>query len=176
MIKTIKKIDQTLASISKGLCFLGALVIMFQMALIVVDVFLRTFCHSTVVGASVIARNSLIAGVFLGLPYVTFKNAHTRAEVFYTNARPGVKLAMDIVAETFGVIVFALMSYALVNPTMKALATGQFDSEATMLLPLGPIYLCVLFGAIFSTYAAIRCLVLTLYGGTKAYKKEEEAI
>lgn len=172
-MKMIKKIDQALAAFSKGLCFLGALVILFQMGLIVVDVCLRAFFHSTVVGASVIARNTLIAGVFLGMPYVTFKSSHTRAEVFYTNARPAVKLSMDILAQVFGVIVFALMSYSLINPTLKAYSSGQFDSEATMLLPLWPIYTCVLFGAIFSTYAAIRCLVLTIAGGKKAYEKEE---
>lgn len=170
-MQIIKKIDQTLAAFSKGLCFLGALVILFQMCLIVVDVCLRAFFNSTVVGASVIARNTLIAGVFLGLPYVTFKSAHTRAEVLYTGAKPAVKFVMDIVAQVFGIVVFALMSYSLVNPTLKALSSGQFDSEATMLLPLWPIYVCVLFGAVFSTYAAVHCLILTLAGGTRAYQK-----
>lgn len=172
-MNVIKRIDQVLATFSKGLCFLGAVVILFQMGLIVVDVCLRAFFHSTVVGASVIARNTLIAGVFLGLPYVTFKSSHTRAEVFYTNARPVVKFAMDVLAEVFGVVVFALMSYALVNPTVKAFTSGQFDSEATMLMPMWPIYTCVLFGAVFSTYAAVRCLVLTLISGTKAYQTKE---
>lgn len=144
-----------------------------QMCLIVVDVCLRTFFHSTIVGASIIARNTLIASVFLGLPYVTFKNSHTRAEVFYTNAKPAAKLVMDIVTQVFGVIVFALMSYGLVSPTIKSFASGQFDSEATLLLPMWPFYTCALFGSIFSLYAAIRCLILTIVGGVRPYQKKE---
>lgn len=166
----IKKMDQVLASFSKLLCFIAGVIILFQMGLIVVDVCLRTFMHSTVVGASIIARNSLIASVFLGLPYVTFSNSHTRAEVFYTNARPTVKLVMDVVTQVFGVIVFVLMSYSLIAPTQTAIATGQYDVEGTLLLPLGPFYVCVLFGAVFSLYAAFRRLVMTLAGGRAQYQ------
>ena len=173
-MEAIKKIDSALAAFSKFLCFLGALIIMFQMGLIVVDVVLRTFFHSTVVGASIMARNSLIAGVFLGLPYVTFHNGHTRAEVFYTNGSPTRKFAMDMFAAIVGVIVFALMSYSLISPTKNAIATGQFDSEARMLLPLAPFYVCTLFGAVFSLYAAIRNLIITASGGTDQYRKEAE--
>lgn len=173
-MEAIKKIDKGLAAFAKFLCFIGALIIMFQMCLIVVDVVLRTFFHSTVVGASIMARNSLIASVFLGLPYVTYHNAHTRAEVFYTNASPSRKFAMDLLAAVLGVIVFALMSYSLINPTKKAISSGQFDNEARMLLPLAPFYICALFGAVFSLYAAIRNLVLTIRGGKAAYMKEEK--
>ena len=172
-METIKKVDNALAAFSKLLCFIGALIIFFQMGLIVVDVVLRTFFHSTVVGASIMARNSLIAGVFLGLPYVTFHNGHTRAEVFYTNGSPTRKFVMDVFTAVVGVIVFALMSYSLIGPTKNALATGQFDSEARMLLPLGPFYVCALFGAVFSLYAAIRNLILAVSGGTEKYRKEE---
>lgn len=171
-MEMIKRIDRALASFSKFLCFLGALIILFQMCLIVVDVVLRAFFESTVVGASIMARNSLIASVFLGLPYVTFSNGHTRAEVFYTNGGPTRKFVMDLFAAALGVVVFALMSYSLINPTRTAISTGQFDSEARMLLPLAPFYICTLFGAVFSLYAAIRNLVLVLIGGRSAYGKE----
>ena len=171
-MEAVKKVDGALAAFSKLLCFIGALIIMFQMCLIVVDVVLRTFFSSTVVGASIMARNALIAGVFLGLPYVTFHNAHTRAEVFYTNGSPKRKYAMDILTAVVGVIVFALMSYSLINPTKIAISSHQFDSEGRMLLPLAPFYICVLFGAVFSLYAAIRNLILTISGGLGQYGKE----
>ena len=173
-MSAIKKIDNVLASFSKLLCFIGAIIILFQMGLIVVDVCLRTFAHSTVVGASIIAKNSLIASVFLGLPYVTFMNSHTRAEVFYVNAKPAVKYVMDIVTYIFGVIVFALMSYSMIGPTQTAIATAQYDVEGTLLLPLSPFYVCVLFGAVFSLYAAIRRLIITIAGGTAQYIRKDE--
>lgn len=173
-MNAIKKLDSALAAFSKFLCFVGAMIIMFQMCLIVVDVVLRTFFSSTVVGASILARNTLIASVFLGLPYVTFHNGHTRAEVFYTNGSPARKYFMDILTAVVGVVVFALMSYALINPTKIALSSGQFDSEARMLLPLGPFYVCALFGAVFSLYAAIRNLILAISGGSGKYRKEAE--
>ena len=173
-MKAIKKIDSALAAFSKLLCFFGALIIFFQMGLIVVDVVLRAFFSSTVVGASIMARNSLIASVFLGLPYVTFCNAHTRAEVFYTNAPITRKFIMDLVDSILGVLVFALMSYSLIKPTQNAIATGQFDNEARMLLPLAPFYVCTLFGAVFSLYAAIRNLIMLIAGGKAAYNRGEE--
>ena len=173
-MEVVKKIDKGLAAFSKFLCFLGAIIILGQMCLIVVDVVLRTFFSSTVVGASIMARNSLIASVFLGMPYVTFINGHTRAEVFYTNGSPTRKFIMDILDRVVGVLIFALMSYSLINPTQKAIASGQFDNEARMLLPLAPFYICALFGAFFSLYAAIRNLILCLAGGTKTYAKKEE--
>ncbi len=168
----IKKIDHVLASFSKILCFIGGIIILFQMGLIVVDVCMRTFMHSTVVGASIIARNSLIASVFPGLPYVTFTNTHTRVEVFYTNAGPKRKWVMDIITQIFGVIIFALMSYSLVGPVQNAIATAQYDVEGTLLLPLAPFYICTLFGAVFSLYAAIRRLILTIVEGTRQYEME----
>lgn len=167
----IKAIDKKLASFSKLLCLLGAGIIFFQMGIILVDVILRTFFHSTVVGASIMARNSLIASVFLGMPYVTFLGGHTRAEVFYTNGSPRRKFCMDVFAHFVGIIIFALMSCALINPTLQAFKTGQFDSEGAFLLPMSPFYVCALFGAVFSFYAAVRCFITTIAAGLSAYKE-----
>lgn len=160
----IKKIDAVLASIAKLLCFLGALILVAMFSITTVDVFLRTFMGSSVVGASVMVRNLLIASVFLGLPYVTFTCGHTRSEVFYVRAGKTGKMVLDLIANVVGVAMFTAMSYSMVSPVFKAYSSGEFDSEGTMLMLLWPFYLVALFGASFSLYASIRNLVVQIAG------------
>lgn len=154
MLKILKRINQTLILISKGLCFLGGIMLIAMMTITSVDVVLRTFFHSTFAGASVIVRNLLVVAMFLGLPYVTFVAGHTRSEFLYARASARVQLILDLIAEGIGTVLFFLMAYALIKPTVQAFVTNQFDSEGTFLMSMGPFYVLVLFGAWFAFYAA----------------------
>lgn len=158
-MKTIKKINDILISIAKTLCFLAGIMLVLMMLITSVDVGLRTFAQWTFAGASVIVRNLLVAAMFLGLPYVTFMSGHTRSEFLYARASSRVKLFLDILAGGIGMILFGLMAYSMIRPTMQSFATTQFDSEGTFIMPMWPFYVCALFGAWFSFYAALHNLI-----------------
>lgn len=155
MMNVMKKINKTLILISKGLCLLGGIMLIAMMLITTVDVFLRTFVHSTFAGASVVVRNLLVVAMFLGLPYVTFMRGHTRSEFLYARASSRTKLILDLIAEGIGTILFLLMAYAMIKPTIQSFVTGQFDSEGVFLMPMSPFYVLTLFGAWFTFYAAI---------------------
>ncbi len=171
-MKVLKAINNTLILISKFLCLLGGIMLIAMMLITSVDVGLRTFVHSAFNGASVIVRNLLVVAMFLGLPYVTFVAGHTRSEFLYARASSKAKLILDLIAEGIGTVLFLLMAYAMIKPTLQSFATNQFDSEGTFLMSMGPFYVLTLFGAWFTFYAAIYNFIKLI---VKALKKEGKA-
>nr|WP_325212800.1 TRAP transporter small permease [uncultured Oscillibacter sp.] len=171
-MKILKRINSALIAISKFLCLLGGVMLIAMMLITAVDVGLRTFVHSTFSGASVVVRNMLVVAMFLGLPYVTFVAGHTRSEFLYARASSRVQLILDTIAEGIGTVLFLLMAYAMIKPTLQSFATSQFDSEGTFLMPMGPFYVLALFGAWFTFYAAAYNFVKLIF---QAVKKEDEA-
>lgn len=165
-----KRINSGLIAISKLLCLLGGVMLIAMMLITAVDVGLRTFVHSTFAGASVVVRNMLVVAMFLGLPYVTFVAGHTRSEFLYARAPSRVQWVLDLIAEGIGTVLFLIMAYAMIKPTLQSFATNQFDSEGTFLMPMGPFYVLTLFGAWFTFYAAIYNFVKLIL---QAVKKEE---
>ena len=170
-MKMLKSINNALILISKFLCLLGGIMLIAMMLITSADVGLRTFLHSAFNGASVIVRNLLVVAMFLGLPYVTFVAGHTRSEFLYARASSKTKLILDLIAEGIGTVLFLLMAYAMIKPTLQSFATNQFDSEGTFLMPMGPFYVLTLFGAWFTFYAAIYNFIKLI---VKAVKKEGE--
>lgn len=170
-MKMLKSINNALILISKFLCLLGGIMLIAMMLITSADVGLRTFLHSAFNGASVIVRNLLVVAMFLGLPYVTFVAGHTRSEFLYARASSKTKLILDLIAEGIGTVLFLLMAYAMIKPTLQSFATNQFDSEGTFLMPMGPFCVLTLFGAWFTFYAAIYNFIKLI---VKAVKKEGE--
>ena len=127
-MNVIKKINLFLQRTAKFLTFIGGVMLVAMMCIATVDVILRTFFHSTIQGTSVIVRNLLIVAMFLGLPYVTYTKGHTRSEVIYARMPKRGKLLLDIIAYGIAVILFFLMSYSLIAPTIQSFSTNQFDS------------------------------------------------
>ena len=123
-MKMLKSINNALILISKFLCLLGGIM------LTSADVGLRTFLHSAFNGASVIVRNLLVVAMFLGLPYVTFVAGHTRSEFLYARASSKTKLILDLIAEGIGTVLFLLMAYAMIKPTLQSFATNQLTPRA----------------------------------------------
>ena len=156
-------------AISKFLCLLGGIMLIAMMLITSADVGLRTFIHSTFAGASVVVRNMLVVAMFLGLPYVTFVAGHTRSEFLYARAPSKVQLVLDLIAQGIGTVLFLLMAYSMIKPTLQSFTTSQFDSEGTFLMPMWPFYILTLFGAWFTFYAAIYNFVKLI---VQAVKKE----
>lgn len=175
MKKVILSINGLLMKLSKFLCFLGGVMMVAMMLITSVDVFMRTFLHTTFPGASVLVRNMLVVAMFLGLPYVTFVRGHTRSEVLYEQVGEKGKLVLNIIAETVGMAMFALMAYALIKPTMLSFSTAQFDSEGTFIMPMSPFYVLALFGAWFTLYAAVHNVIELVYKLRHPKKTDESA-
>lgn len=168
----LKRINSALIAISKFLCLLGGIMLIAMMLITAADVGLRTFIHSTFAGASVVVRNMLVVAMFLGLPYVTFVSGHTRSEFLYARAPARIQWILDLIAEGIGMVLFLLMAYAMIKPTVQSFTTSQFDSEGTFLMPMAPFYVLALFGAWFTFYAAAYNFIRLIL---QALKKEDEA-
>lgn len=171
----IKSINRVLISISKALCMLAGVMLVLMMLITAVDVGLRTFVHSTFAGASVLVRNMLVAAMFLALPYVTFMGGHTRSEFLYARAPQKAQVVLDVVAYAIGMVLFGLMAYAMIRPTIQSVTTQQFDSEGTFIMSMTPFYVCALFGAWFAFYAALHNFIVLL-GRTIKGGKEDDAV
>ena len=173
-MKMIKSINRVLISISKALCMLAGIMLVLMMLITAVDVGLRTFVHSTFAGASVLVRNMLVAAMFLAMPYVTFMGGHTRSEFLYARASRRVQTVLDIFAYAIGMLLFGLMAYAMIRPTVQSVTTQQFDSEGTFIMSMTPFYVCALFGAWFAFYAALHNFI-ALIGRIIKGEKEDDA-
>lgn len=158
-MRALLLVDKIMHKISFVLCLLCALLIAVLTVIIVTDVFLRTFFSSCLVGTSTIARNMLIAIMFLGLPMITAVDGHVRSEVIINRLKPSAKLVFDMAAYFLGFLMFLLLGISLIGPTKTAILKNYFDMEATMTLRLWPIYVVTVFGSFASAYVMLSLAV-----------------
>lgn len=112
-----------------GLAAIGTLWILLLMALVVADVLGRNFLDAPITGVAEFAGRSVVAIVYLQLPWAIVSGRMTRAG-FLVNilARraPRVRCALEIIYLLIGVVLFALLAYASWPQFSSAWASGEY--------------------------------------------------
>lgn len=130
---------------------LGALVVLFLIAVINLDVFMRTVLIAPIRGAVEIVEISIVAIVFLQLADVVRTGRLTRSDAFLeriTGASPAIGFSMRRIFDMAGAGFMALIIYALVPEVIEAYEQEAYvGTEGVFTFPEWPIMAVMVLGA-----------------------------
>ncbi len=128
----------------------GTIWIGLLMFIIVADVVGRGVFNYPIQGVPEIVKNSIVGLTFLQISHVLKEGRHIRTTVLYDRANDTSKKIIDLVANVIGVIIFALLFYAILEPAKQAFLLKTFEGNAVR-IPTFPTYLLILIGSFFMT-------------------------
>ena len=148
----------------------GTLLIVALALLVNVDVFGRAIFNAPIAGVPELAGLTIVAIVFLQIPYCLRDLHLTRSNAFLDKLqkrRPQLALVLDSFYHLLGSAIFAIIAYAAWNITVKAWIGDEYEgAQGVFMIPVWPVKALVLLGSFvimvqflrvaFSNIAAMR--------------------
>jgi TRAP-type C4-dicarboxylate transport system permease small subunit len=127
------------------------------MLLIVGDVGGRYFFNSPISGTPELAKISIVAILFLGITKTLKLGRHVRGTALADRLPPEYAEGLEILANGFGLILFALLCYSSWHLTWDAWEIGEYEGEGALRVPTYPLRTLILFSSILmSTQFAVN--------------------
>ncbi|MEM8636446.1 MAG: TRAP transporter small permease [Pseudomonadota bacterium] len=148
----IEKLNKTLMTVSAFWAFLLAVII-------TADVVGRGVFDAPLTGTLEIITNSIVVIAFLQIAFAVGTKSMLRADFVVHLLPAGLQRALAVMGHLLGAAIFALLAYAVVEPMLGALASGEYEGEGALRVPTWPIYAVICLGA---GLAAVNYLRLAL--------------
>lgn len=126
----------------------SAVLICLLMMLIVGDIGGRAFFNSPIAGTPELAKISLVAILFLGITKTLKMGRHVRGTVIADRISPKYAVALDILANGCGLILFVLLCYSSWHLTWAAWEIGEYEGEGALRVPTSPLRTLILLSGI----------------------------
>lgn len=165
---TVRRIFNRIVS---TLSFIGTIWIALLMFLIVADVLARGLMDSPIQGVPEIVKNSIVGLTFLQLSHVLREGRHIRTTVIYDRVNNTMKKVIDLFASLIGIIIFALLFYATLEPAIQAYELKTFEGNAVR-IPTFPTYFFILLGSFFMILQFILIIFDLFFKKTSKNGKE----
>ncbi|HEY2561416.1 MAG TPA: TRAP transporter small permease [Caldimonas sp.] len=123
--------------LQRALGLLAALILFFMMALTTVDVFGRYVFNKPVNGGFEVTEIMLAALIYCGLPLVSARREHIVIDTFDPFFSPGLKRALDVIAEILCMVVFGGVAVLIFGRAQRIASYG--DTTTVLRLPLAPV-------------------------------------
>lgn len=150
----------------------GTIWIGLLMFIIVADVVGRGLFNSPLQGVPEIVKNSIVGLTFLQIAHVLKEGRHIRTTVLYDRANDTVKKIIDLVTNVIGVIIFALLFYAILEPAKQAFLLKTFEGNAVR-IPTFPTYFLILIGSFFMVMQFLLNIFDLLFKKNQKLNREE---
>lgn len=148
--KIIQKAEGLLLPVVRFIDRISWVILFTMMAMTIIDLFLRNFTNSGILGSVEITEFLMVIVVFCSLAQCEADDGHIRVDLVMDRVGPKVKTGADIFTQTLCTVLFALMTASIFHHAVNMKSAG----EVTMDLHL-PIYP-------FVYIAACGCLIMTL--------------
>jgi TRAP-type mannitol/chloroaromatic compound transport system permease small subunit len=129
----------------------GTLLIVALGLLVNVDVFGRAIFNAPIAGVPELAGLTIVAIVFLQIPYCLRHLHLTRSDAFLNKLlkrRPQLALALDSAYHLLGSATFAIIAYAAWNITVKAWTGNEYQgAQGVFMIPVWPVKAVVVLGS-----------------------------
>lgn len=126
---------------------LGYWLIVFVMFWIVADVFGRVVLDRPLSNTRELVTYLLPIIVFLQIPHILVQDRHLRSPIVTDRVGTRTRMALELLRDTLGALLFAVAAYATFPDAWTALRRGYEYGQATLLLPAGPARLIIVFGS-----------------------------
>ncbi len=136
------------ARVVRALLVAAAAIIFLLGFLVCADVFGRAFFNTPIKGTPEMVSMSIVIICFLLAGYAVQSNGMIYTDVF--TGMFGVRgvAFSQLLSAIFGIMFFGLVLWGSYEPTMHAIASGEFEGEGAMRVPAWPARVVVLTGAI----------------------------
>jgi TRAP-type C4-dicarboxylate transport system permease small subunit len=143
----VRNLDDALRRILSALSVIGTLWIAAMTMLIVADVTGRAVFASPIFGVPEIVKISVVAIVWLQMPYTLRVGGHLRTGFVLDRLSPRMRAAFDLLACLLGIAVFSAVVWSGWADMIEAWDIGEFEGEAPVRVPTAPIRTITLLGA-----------------------------
>ncbi len=144
----------------------GCILTMFLMVIIMIDIVGRALFNSPLQGTPELVVASIVIIAFLQLSYVQLIDQHLKVTIFYDKFPTKIKQFINAINSLIGIVVFIFMVKSSHGFLMKSLASGEFEGEGALILPMWPVRFTIFFCSILMILIQIR----QLYGNIKRLK------
>jgi TRAP-type C4-dicarboxylate transport system permease small subunit len=126
----------------------GCILTMFLMVIIMIDIVGRAIFNIPLTGTPELVVASIVIIAFLQLSYVQLIDEHLKVTIFYDKFPVKVKLFFKTANYILGIIVFVFMVKSSYGFLLKSLASGEFEGEGALTLPMWPVRFTIFFCSI----------------------------
>jgi TRAP-type C4-dicarboxylate transport system permease small subunit len=146
---------------------------LFAIALLVcADVVSRGLFNKPVPGTAEMVANTLVALVFLQLPFAVLSNGMIRATVIYDAANDTGRLAIETCTCILGIFICASIAYGGWRPMLEAIEIGAYEGEGAFRVPVWPVRIVLV---VMSGLAAIAYFAMLINAWRKGAPKDSSA-
>lgn len=120
-----------------------------MMTMTAIDLFLRNFTNSSVLGANELTELMMVAVVFCSLAQCEVENEHIRLDIVMNLVSPKVRLMADFFTQGLCTVIFGLMSVSLFHHSANMKKYGEITMDLG--IPLYPFVYLACFGCVLLT-------------------------
>ena len=140
--------------------------------LVCADVVSRGMFNKPVPGTAEMVANTLVALVFLQLPFAVLSNGMIRATVVYDAANDAGRLAIETFTCILGIFICGAIAYGGWRPMLEAIEIGAYEGEGAFRVPVWPVRIVLV---AMSALAAIAYLAMLINAWRKGAPKDSSA-
>ena len=136
---------------------LAAIVIML---LTTVDVFLRYFINSPILGGMEIVENLMLVLCFFAIPFTGLQRRHVKVDILVMHFKPLKQMVIKIFVCILSLALLLTMTINYIPEAMEVLKNGE--ASEILFIPEFPFYVIIFLSFLFSSIVVISELVKTI--------------
>lgn len=173
---SMDKFEKTAFRIWRGIAAVGAVILFLDMCFVILNIILRRFFNSPVIGSTEIVRYTSLVAASLALAYNQYCDGNIRVTLVMDMTSPKVRDIISFVADALVTCGFAFVTYYLIQYTINLYSKGDTTMELSMSSWLFSAVLCggfalMLLSSIVKVAVRGHCLF-----GKKDYENHKEEI
>jgi TRAP-type C4-dicarboxylate transport system permease small subunit len=127
--------------------------------LVCADVVSRGLFNQPVPGTAEMVANTLVALVFLQLPFAVLSNGMIRATVVYDATSDRGRLAIETFTCLLGIFICGAIAYGGWRPMLEAIEMGAYEGEGAFRVPVWPVRIVLVAMSALASVAYFAMLV-----------------
>jgi len=148
-----------LETVARGFHIISVFGLLTIALLVCADVLSRGLFNMPVPGTVEMVANTLVALVFLQLPFAVLSNGMIRATVLYDATGDRGRLAIETLTCLLGIGICGAIAYGGWVPMLDAIEIGAYEGEGALRVPVWPVRIVLV---VMSAVAALAYLAMLL--------------
>jgi TRAP-type C4-dicarboxylate transport system permease small subunit len=163
------QIEQGIHKTSRGINYLGLLVLFLMMLLVAFDVLGRYIFNSPFIGTFDSIEMMMVVVVFCGLAYCTMEEGHVRVDVVLGRLSRRTKAIINIITYIPSIFIVALITWRLGARAWSILQNLPGPATSTISIPHWPLIIMATIGS----FLFLLQLIVYLFRSVKQTRKNE---
>ena len=168
----VKKIGRAYVKIISILGAIATASLFGIMFLMMADILGRVLFNQPVKGASELIKTSIVAIVFMQIPYTLWVGRHIRSELLISRLKPATREIMLSIMYLFGAGIFIVIIFASWENMITGWKILEYEGEGALRVPVYPIRTIIVLG---SALTAILFIYKSIEGILKSRRRAGES-